>query len=145
MYVEHRHGRPDELGLITSETWREYNETKTLQLSEEHAANLVSYPFIAMPMNIRDNHWVLAILAYVNPSVLGDAQGTPNTCTSVLVFDSLGSGSKALRKPLEAFVGLLLSRSGLTEDTDPVIVFAAPKVNESEFLLSDLALSLPCS
>lgn len=116
VYVEHRGSRPDELAMITSETWREYNENpRIFAMSKDRALELLQSPFIAMPLNIAGNHWVLAIFAYAGHIL--DAAPDPHPV--ILLFDSLGTTpKKTYRMKLGRFLSSIVLRA-TTADHNP--------------------------
>lgn len=113
VYVEHRGSRPDELAMITSETWREYHENpRIFTMSKDHALELLQSPFIAMPINMSGNHWVLVIYAYAG-RILDDA---PEPHPVMLLFDSLGITPKqTYRKLLARFLSSIVLRATVAD------------------------------
>lgn len=100
-------------------------------MSVEFAETLLDVPFIAMPVNMNNAHWLLVIFAY--GSDLVDQRSDPRT--AIIVLDSLKSLVK--EKRLRAFLlSIILTKSesypGLVDKIKAVNVYK-PKVSCGEF------------
>jgi hypothetical protein len=94
IYAEQRMGRPDELGVLQSNSWERYHRTEGRHagIKPTHLDSTIHRPFIAIPVNVNESHWILLIFAYVCD--LLDSQALLTTPrTSIIVLDSMSGCS----------------------------------------------------
>ncbi|KAG8940685.1 hypothetical protein FRC03_005180 [Tulasnella sp. 419] len=99
-YVEALLGQKDDLFVIPSTSYHGYvQNTDRLSLPiPTFSRNLFTYDFIAIPVNVNDNHWILAIICYV-PDLNPDVDAAIRS--SIIILDSLGGKHPGVVKRLK--------------------------------------------
>ncbi|KAG8917816.1 hypothetical protein FRC02_002839 [Tulasnella sp. 418] len=102
-YVDTLLGRKDELFVLPSEFYRAYvaSPSSPITLRLPTTRNIFTYDFIALTINVNNNHWILALICHIpqlNPDFIGDRQ------SSIIIFDSLGHKYSGVVKGLKNII-----------------------------------------
>lgn len=108
LYLKKRGNKPDKLALVTCNVW-EYFFHKGGELPKNItsaiASQLLKPPFLAVPVNINENHWLLVIFAYSSDLITAPTDGPR---TAIIVLDLMQTPLEELKEPLQAFLMLLI-------------------------------------
>lgn len=132
-YVKTRLGGPQEICFLPTLTWANYNSDQVY--TPRTYTHPFRKPFVVLPMNINDNHWVVAFLAYCNTGLF-IADGESEDKAAVFILDPMPVTKN--KKKLEKSVIGFLKTMGRGEAG-----FLEPEVGKLPFYWPDIVSSQP--